>query len=126
MTTATLPTRDQVKASDCWDLSSLCQDDSSWEAEFKRLDDQVGIYENFRGRLGESADALAEALSFDSQFDRLAERVGTYAFLKTTEDQSDSDSQAMKLRFQNLAVRAGQAASYMRPELLAIDEARMN
>ena len=32
----------------------------------------------------------------------------------------------MKARFQNLAVRAGQAASYMRPELLAIDPAKMS
>ncbi|WP_390620873.1 oligoendopeptidase F [Novipirellula galeiformis] len=126
MTTATLPARDQVNPSDCWDLSSLCQDDSTWEAEFKRLDDQIAIYESFRGRLGESSSTLAEALTFDSQFDRLAERIGTYAFLKTTEDQGNSDSQAMKLRFQNLAVRAGQAASYMRPELLAIDESRMS
>ncbi|EMI22691.1 oligoendopeptidase F [Rhodopirellula maiorica SM1] len=126
MTTATLPARDQVNPSDCWDLSSLCQDDASWEAEYKKLDDQIATYETYRGRLGESADVLAEALTFDSQFDRLAERVGTYAFLRTTEDQGNSDSQAMKLRFQNLAVRAGQAASFMRPELLSIDETRMS
>jgi oligoendopeptidase F len=68
---------------------------------------------------------LAEALTFDSEFDRACERLGTYAFLRTTEDQSDSDCQAMKARFQNLAVRAGQAASYMRPELLAIDPRTM-
>ncbi len=126
MTTATLPARNEVKPADCWDLSSLCQDDASWEAEYKKLDEQIPTYETYRGRLGQSADILAEALTFDSQFDRLAERVGTYAFLKTTEDQGNSDSQAMKLRFQNLAVRAGQAASYMRPELLSIEEARMS
>ncbi|GAA4473430.1 oligoendopeptidase F [Novipirellula rosea] len=126
MTTATLPARDQVKPGDRWDLSSLCQDDAAWETEYKKLDEQIATYETYRGRLGESADVLAEALTFDSQFDRLAERVGTYAFLKTTEDQGNSDSQAMKLRFQNLAVRAGQAASYMRPELLSIEEARMS
>ncbi|GAA5507766.1 oligoendopeptidase F [Novipirellula caenicola] len=126
MTTATLPARDQVKPGDCWDLSSLCQDDASWEAEYKKLDEQIATYETYRGRLGESANVLAEALTFDSQFDRLAERVGTYAFLRTTEDQGNSDSQAMKLRFQNLAVRAGQAASFMRPELLAIEESRMS
>ena len=77
-------------------------------------------FESFRGRLGESAAVLAEALRFDSSFDRTAERLGTYAFLKTTEDQADSVYQAMKSRFQNLAVRASQAASYMRPEILAI------
>ena len=125
MTTATLPSRNEVAAKDCWDLASLYADDQAWETDFKKLDGLIGTFESFRGRLGESAAVLAEALRFDSDFDRLAERLGTYAFLKTTEDQSDSDYQAMKSRFQNLAVRASQAASYVRPELLAIPEDRM-
>jgi len=65
---------------------------------------------------------LAAALTFDSEFDRVAERLGTFAFLKTTEDQGNSDYQAMKARFQNLAVRAGQASSFMRPEIMSIPE----
>ena len=125
MTTATLPPRKEVTAEDCWDLSSLYADDQAWEADFKKLDQRIPTFESFRGRLGESAAVLAEALHFDSDFDRTAERLGTYAFLKTTEDQSDSDYQGMKARFQNLAVRASQAASYMRPELLAIEDQRM-
>ncbi|TWT80991.1 Oligoendopeptidase F, plasmid [Planctomycetes bacterium CA13] len=125
MSTATLLTREEVNPDHCWDLSSLCESDLTWEAEFKKLDEQISTFETFRGRLSQSAETLAEALAFDSQFDRLAERVGTYAFLRTTEDQGDSASQAMKMRFQNLAVRAGQAASFIRPELLAIPEDHM-
>ena len=120
MSTATLPLRKEVKPEDCWDLTSLYADDQSWESDFKKLDGRIPTYETFRGRLAESASTLAEALNFDSDFDRLAERLGTYAFLKTTEDQGDSEYQGMKARFQNLAVRASQAASFMRPELLAI------
>ena len=126
MSTAILPAREDVEESDRWDLSSLCSDDESWDAEFKKLEARIGTYESYRGRLGESPELLAEALTFDSEFDRTSERLGTYAFLRTTEDQSNSDSQAMKARFQNLAVRAGQAASYMRPELLAIEPERMS
>ncbi len=126
MSTATLPLRKEVKPEDCWDLTSLYADDQSWESDFKKLDVRIPTYETFRGRLGESASTLAEALNFDSEFDRLAERLGTYAFLKTTEDQGDSEYQGMKARFQNLAVRASQAASFMRPELLAISEDRMS
>ncbi len=125
MTSTTLLARKQVNKQDCWDLSSLCADKEAWEAGFAKLESLIATYEIFQGRLGESADVLAEALHFDSKFDRLAERIGTYAFLKTTEDQGDSDFQAMKLRFQNLAVRAGQSSSYIRPELLSIDEAKM-
>ncbi len=124
--TATLPNRSDVPSGDCWDLSSLYEGDDAWEKDFKHVDSLIDTYETFRGRLDESAAVLAEAMIFDSDFDRTSERLGYYAFLRTTEDQSNSDYQAMKARFQNLAVRASQAASYMRPELLAIDEAAMS
>ncbi|MDG2222241.1 MAG: oligoendopeptidase F [Rubripirellula sp.] len=126
MSTATLPDRNEVKTEDCWDLASLYENDTAWESDFTKLEEQIATFETYRGRLGESAEVLAEALHFDSDFDRIAERLGTYAFLKTTEDQTDSQFQAMKARFQNLAVRAGQAASFMRPEILAISEQSMS
>ncbi len=123
--TASLPARHEVAPEHCWDLSSLYPDLASWESDFAKWEAMIPTFETFQGRLGESAQVLAQALVFDRDFDRLAERLGTFAFLKTTEDQGDSDAQAMKARFQNIAVKAGQAASYMRPELLAIDEDEM-
>lgn len=125
MSTTTLPARHEVPEGDTWDLTSLYADTAGWEADFRKLDGLIPRFETFRGRLGESAAMLAEALDFDSDFDRVAERLGTYAFLKTTEDQGNSDYQGMKSRFQNLSMRAGQAASFMRPELLAIEPAKM-
>lgn len=125
MSTTTLPARHDVPEGDTWDLTSLYADSAGWEADFQKLDGLIPRFETFRGRLGESAKVLAEALDFDSDFDRVAERLGTYAFLKTTEDQGNSDFQGMKSRFQNLSMRAGQAASFMRPELLAIEPAKM-
>lgn len=122
MTTSTLPSRNEVDVNDTWDLSSLYADHDAWEADFKQLETWIPKFESFRGKLSESAEQLAAALTFDSEFDRVAERLGTFAFLKTTEDQGNSDYQAMKARFQNLAVRAGQASSFMRPEIMAIPE----
>lgn len=122
---STLPRRDEVAAADTWDLSKLITDDAEWEAQFKELEGRIETFDSYRGRLAESPAVLAEALVFDSDFDRAGERLGVYAFLKTTEDQANSHYQGMKARFQNLAVRASQATSFMRPELLAIPEERM-
>ncbi|WP_164100698.1 oligoendopeptidase F [Candidatus Laterigemmans baculatus] len=121
-----LPSRSQVPAPDTWDLASLFPSDEAWEAAFADLKGRVEGFEQYRGRLGESAETLAEALQFDSDFDRAAERLGTYAFLKTTEDQTNNAYQGMQSRFRNLAVRAAQASSYMRPELLAIPVEQMD
>lgn len=120
-----LPTRDEVSASDCWDLSSLYESQEGWQADFDTLKSKIDTFETYRGRLGESAQVIREFLDFDGEFDRMAERCGTYAFLRTTENQSDSDHQARKSRFQNLAVKASQASSFVRPELLSIQPEKM-
>ena len=121
----TLPPRDKVKTEDTWDLSSLFPSDDDWEKMFKKWEAKIGGFEKFRGTFKQGAKQLAVALKFDSDFDREAERLGVYAFLKTTEDQANSTYQAMKGRFINAASRAGQAASYMRPEIMALPAAKL-
>lgn len=125
-TATTLPSRHEVPAEHTWDLTSLYPNDAAWEVDFAQLQEWIAQYEPYRGRLSEGAETLAELLDFDSRFERLAERLGTYAFLKTTEDQANDTYQAMQNRFRSVAVRAAQAASYIRPELLAIEPAEMD
>ncbi len=120
-----LPPRSKVKPADTWDLAKLFADDEAWEKAFKKCQKEIGGYERFRGKLGESAASLAACLKFDSQFDRLAERLGNYAYLKTAEDQTNSTYQRMLGRYQNMATRAAEAASYIRPEILAISAAKI-
>src|SRR5437773_4283263 len=121
-----LPPRSKVKPSDTWDLSSLCESDEAWEKEFSRLDKLIPGLEKFRGKLGESAKTLAACLKVENDFDRLAEKVGGYAHLKVTEDQAESKYQGMMGRFQNLATRASQAASYIRPEILGLSQVTLD
>src|SRR5690606_37183731 len=80
---------------------------------------------SFRGRLGESAAVLGECLKFDREFDRLAERLGVYVFLRTTEVQANNQYQAMMGRFQALSTRASQAGSFIRPEIMSIPAAKI-
>jgi oligoendopeptidase F len=117
-----LPKRSAVKSADTWDLTPLCENDAQWEQLFQKLDSQISGFEKFRGKLGDGATTLAGCLKFDSEFDRLAERVGGYAHLKITEDQANSTYQGLVARFQNLATRASQAASFIRPEVLALPQ----
>jgi len=120
----TLPPRSKVKAADTWDLGSLYADDAAWETAFAKWEKQTRGYAKFQGTLGQSAAQLAACLKFDIKFDRLAERLGTYAFLKTTEDTAASEYQRMMGRYQHAASEASQAASFMRPEILAIPSAK--
>ncbi len=121
----TLPSRGEVDPRDTWDLSGLYADDAAWESDFETAQREIPKYAAFQGRLGESAEVLAECLALDSDLDRLFERLGSYAFLKTTEDQTNQNYQRLMGRLQSVASKAGQAASYIRPELLAIEDSVM-
>jgi oligoendopeptidase F len=123
VSTIKLPPRSEVLPGDTWDLSSLFPSDADWEKTFSDWETKIEGFAAFRGRLGESASTLAECLRFDTAFDRLGDRLGTYAFLKETEDVSNSTYQGMKARYMGIAARGAEAASYIRPEILAIPDA---
>ena len=120
-----LPRRSQVKAADTWDLATLFPDDAAWEMAFAKWEEQMAGFARHRGKLADSPKALAACLKFDSDFDRAGERLGTYAFLKSAEDTSNSAYQRMLGRYRNAASRAGQEASFVRPEILAIPQAKI-
>jgi oligoendopeptidase F len=125
MTTATLPARSEVPPGDTWELSRLCADPAEWETAYGDWVEMLNGYARFRGRLGESAETLAECLDFDTACDRLGDRVQTYASLRESEDTADGAAQAMRAKALSAASKAAQAASYIRPEILAISEVRM-
>ena len=121
----TIPTRDEVAIADTWDLSSLYPSDDAWEKDLRRFEKMIPKYDAFRGHLADSPSTLAACLKHDEKVDRLAERLGTYAFLRTAEDQANTHYQAMLGRYQSIAVRASEAASFLRPEVLAIPQKRL-
>ena len=121
----TLPNRDEVKPDDTWDLSKLFASNEDWEKSFKECESWLADFEQYHGTLNQSAERLAECLTFDSKVDRLAERLGNYAFLRMAENQTNSEYQRMTGRFQNLMTRAAEAASFIRPEILAIPEEKI-
>lgn len=117
--------RKDVSVEDTWDLSSLFPSEKEWEVAFEEFEKMIPTFSDYRGRLGESPAVLRELLEFDLRVDRLAERIGTFAFLKTAEDQSNSHYQGLVARFQNVAVKASELASYIQPEILAMPQEKL-
>src|SRR5271170_1210797 len=124
--TKTLPKRKHVPLADQWDLTKLYTSDAAWEKDFKKWESQIPNYKKFKGKLAKSPKILVELLQFDSEFERIGERLGNYASLKAAGDNGDSTYQRMKGRFHHVAVKASEGASYIRPELLAIPKPTMD
>ena len=125
-TAKTLPPRSKVPVADQWDLTALFKTDAAWEAAFNRWQKLVEGFAQFKGRLGESATTLAEALAFDAQVDRASEKLYVYASLKAAGDQGDSDAQRRKGRLQAASTKAAELSSFYSPEIMAIPPKKMD
>lgn len=119
------PNRSEVPVADTWDLSSLFPKDEAWNAALAEFEQLIPGFAPFAGRLGSSPEVLAQCLEFDCRVDRLAERIGVYASLRTSEDQTNSTYQGFLARYYSAATKAGQAASFIRPEILSIPQDRL-
>ena len=126
MTEKSVPPRSKVNPADCWDLSSLFPSGEDWDAAFAKWEKGLKKYEPFQGTLASDAKTLAKCLRFHFDCDRKGERLGVYAFLRTAEDATDDASQTRFGRFMNAASRAGELASFIRPEIMSIPKAKMN
>jgi oligoendopeptidase F len=121
-----LPQRSEVAVSDTWDLSSYFPNDQAWEEAFAAWKKRVAGYAAFCGKLGDSAEKLAECIKFELDINETGDRLGNYAHLRTCEDQGNSVYQRMDGRFQQFASEVGQASSFIRPEILAIPTEAMD
>ena len=115
-----LPARGDVAVGDTWDLGSLFSSDVAWSAALAEWEKRIPGFAAFAGTLASSPERLAECLAYDLSVDREGDRLGTYAHLRASEDQAAADSQRMTGRFQHVATLAGEKASFIRPEIMAI------
>ena len=123
--TKSIPPRSAVKREDTWDLTPLYGSDAAWERAIRKLERMTAGFARFRGRLHRSAKIIRACFDYETEFEKLAERIGSYAFLKSAEDVANSTYQAMAGRYMHVATIANEAASFIAPEIQAIPVERM-
>ena len=116
-----LPKRSDVEKCDTWDLESLFATDADWEKALILWEKRIPLFRDYVGTLAESPEQLAKCLAFDLEIDREADRLGTYAHLRMSEDTAATPAQRMTGRFQHAATTAGELASFLQPEIMAIE-----
>jgi oligoendopeptidase F len=121
-----LPARKEVPEELTWRLEDIFANDEAWDKEYKEVSELIPDAKQYQGKLGESADLLYEALQYQ---DRLLARLGklyTYAHMRYDQDTTNSFYQGMDDRIKNLYSQAGSALAYIVPELLSVDEEKIN
>src|SRR5215467_9758308 len=121
---SSIPTRADVPEADKWDLTHLFADVSKWQEDFAWLQREYPKLEQWKGRVGESAQTLAGLLEFEKALEQKMERVYHYASLQAAEDGTNNEYLARIGQVQNLLTRISEAAAFVVPEILGIDDER--
>ncbi|MCA1031078.1 oligoendopeptidase F [Bacillus timonensis] len=121
----TLPSRSEIAVEDTWRLEDIFETDDVWEKEFQDVKAMIPKISEYQGKLGESAEVLFEALSYQDALSMRLGKLYTYAHMRYDQDTTNSFYQGLNDRATNLYTQAGSAFSYIVPEILSIDEAKI-
>jgi oligoendopeptidase F len=113
-------TRPEILESDKWDLTHLFIDAGKWQEDFAWLQRAYPKLEQWKGRVGESAQTLADVLEFEKSIELKIEHVYHYASLQLAEDSTNNEYLTRIGQVQNLLTKIGEAAAFVVPEIQAI------
>ena len=123
--TIDIPTRDKIDEKYKWNLKDIYINDEEWEKDFKWVEDNINDYKQYDGTLDHSAEKLLACLKFDEQMAIKLERLYLYSMLAKDSDMRDPKYQGMDDRIKSTYSKVLAAGSFIKPELLKIEESKL-
>ena len=120
-----LRSRDEIPAKYKWNMQDMFATDELWESEAQMVLDMAKEMELYKGRLSESAAVLLEYLKKMDEVGYHATRVYVYANQKYHEDTAVAKYQGYSAKADDITVAVNSATSFTNPEILAMDEVRL-
>lgn len=108
-----------------WNLGDLYRDDAAWEKNKKAVDSRLGELSRFKGKLGNSATNLADALETRTAIEMELWRLYSYAGKRSDADMRDAHTMEMKQSAAALATRFRQSVSFFKPEIINAGEQKI-
>ena len=116
--------RSSVPAQFKWDTSALLPSDGAWESAVGDVDSKLKAFARHKGTLT-SAGNIRRCIEDFVVIRKLMDRIGLYANLKNTEDENVEKYNRMHQRSLALTRRFMDGTSFIKQEILSIDDARM-
>ena len=112
--------RSEIEARWQWKLEDLYPTLEAWEADFQKVKASVSSFESYKGHVAGDPAKVIKAY-FETHL--TLERLYAFAHMHRDEDNANTTFQALTDRAETLSVEAEAAASFLEPELLAMEEA---
>ena len=114
-------TRDQIDDKYKWDLTHLFKSDDDWKAGKAEVEGMIGEISKYKGTLSKSADQLYECLELTSNVWKKYALLSGYASKLSDQDTRESGPMGMSQEIGQVGTKLNAAASYIDPEILAIE-----
>ena len=121
-----MKTRKEMDPRFMWDFSHMFATREDWEAAYKECEAEIPKLSALAGTVCDSAESFKNALDTIYGVSQKVELVYLYAMLHKSGDNGDPEYQAMEGRCINLFVAISTAISFLEPEILECDEAKIN
>ncbi|MEE9602339.1 MAG: hypothetical protein V3V75_03475, partial [Thermoguttaceae bacterium] len=118
--------RAKVSLEHIWNLDDVYPSDEAWARAKEKVAGQFDKILVFKGTLSTSPGKLLACLKLDSQIGKEIARLYTYASMKSDQDTRQSKYQGMKQMMRQLVTDYQSKASFIAPEIVAMDEADVN
>lgn len=121
-----IPKRSEVPEEFKWALEDIYPTDEAWEKDLEKLKAIPEKVASYKGRLGESAEALYEFMQLSDEISVLCDSLGNYAQRRADEDTANPKYQGYMGQIMNAYVEINSAGSFETPELIGIPEETIN
>lgn len=108
-----------------WKLEDLFADQKAWDASFAELKNLLKRTADYQGKLTNAA-SIKECFELEDEISYHAERLYVYAHMHHDEDTANPTYQALSAKAKKLNVEAGEALSFITPEILSLSEAELD
>ncbi|QWU18334.1 oligoendopeptidase F [Paenibacillus sophorae] len=111
--------RSEVPAENRWKLEDMFASQQEWDKTYDDAKKLIAEASKFQGKLS-TASALKDCFELDDELSLKTERLYVYAHMRQDEDTASPVYQALSQKAKKLSVDAGEALSYVTPEILAL------
>lgn len=118
-----LPLRKDVAVEETWDLTDLLSNEADFEPTLAQLvEDALSFEQQYKGTIT-NAQKVIDVLTAFEELQKKFVPIGTYASLNLETDRTNDVAQMRAAKFGTAIGKVSSALSFVRSELLALDEA---
>lgn len=113
--------RSEQKKEFTWDLEKIYSTIADYNQDYEQVKELTKDLNSFQGHLLDSSDKLLEFLEKSEVTERLICKLGTYAVRRFDEDISNTESQTLYGKFEQLQADYLEKTSFFVPEILKVE-----